>query len=84
MSGKKLINKVEDVVDEALDGLTMINPGIRRIKGHRVLLRETVTIHFSCIYISIYFNTENKSHSNVNDFILLFYNWLTPAYEFAD
>ena len=42
MSGKKLINKVENVVDEALDGLTMINPGIRRIRGHRVLLRETV------------------------------------------
>ena len=52
MSGKKLINKVEDVVDEALDGLSMINPGIRRIRGHRVLLRETVTNNSKAFYFN--------------------------------
>jgi len=42
MSGKKLINQPESVVDEALDGLTFLNPGIRRIKGHRVVLRDQI------------------------------------------
>ena len=44
MSGKKLINQPESVVDEALDGLTFLNPGIRRIKGHRVVLRDQVSL----------------------------------------
>ena len=43
MSGKKLINKPENVVDEALEGLTMIHPGLRLLEGHRVVLREEVT-----------------------------------------
>ena len=42
MSGKKLINKPENVVDEALEGLTMIHPGLRLLEGHRVVLREQV------------------------------------------
>ena len=42
MSGKKLINNPENVVDEALEGLTMIHPGLRLLEGHRVVLREKV------------------------------------------
>ena len=42
MSGKKLINSAESVVDEALEGLTLLHPGLRRIRGHRVILREQV------------------------------------------
>jgi len=42
MSGKKLINAVDCAVDEALEGLTFLNPGLRRIIGHRVLRREKV------------------------------------------
>jgi len=42
MSGKKLINSAESAVDEALDGLTFIHPGLRRLQGHRVILREKV------------------------------------------
>lgn len=42
MSGKKLINDPEVVVDEALEGLTMIHPGLRLLEGHRVILREKV------------------------------------------
>ena len=42
MSGKKLINNPESVVDEALEGLTMIHPGLRLLEGHRVILKEKV------------------------------------------
>ena len=43
MSGKKLINSPTTVVDEALEGLTMINPGLRLLEGHRVVVREKVS-----------------------------------------
>ena len=43
MTGKKLINNPENVVDEALEGLTMIHPGLRLLEGHRVVVREEVT-----------------------------------------
>ena len=42
MSSKKLINSPTTVVDEALEGLTMINPGLRLLEGHRVVIREKV------------------------------------------
>ena len=42
MSGKKLINSVEGAVDEALEGLTLLHPGLNKIQGHRVILREKV------------------------------------------
>ena len=44
MTGKKLINNPENVVDEALEGLTMIHPGLRLLEGHRVVVREEVTL----------------------------------------
>ena len=38
---KKIINEKESVVDEALDGLCMMNPHLVRIKGTKVItLRE--------------------------------------------
>ena len=46
MSGKKLINNPETVVDEALEGLTMIHPGLRLLEGHRVVIREEVNTHY--------------------------------------
>ena len=45
MTGKKLINNPENVVDEALEGLTMIHPGLRLLEGHRVVVREKVTLY---------------------------------------
>ena len=42
MASKKLINDPERVVDEALEGLTIIHPGLRLLEGHRVVLREEV------------------------------------------
>ena len=42
MSAKKLINSPDKVVDEALEGLTMIHPGLRLLEGHRVVVREQV------------------------------------------
>ena len=39
---KKLINRAEDVVDEALAGLVASSPGLRLLKGHRVVLRADV------------------------------------------
>ena len=43
VSGKKLINSPSAVVDEALEGLTMINPGLRLLEGHRVVVRKKVS-----------------------------------------
>jgi len=37
-----LINSVEGAVDEALEGLTLLHPGLNKIRGHRVILREKV------------------------------------------
>ena len=42
MSGKKLINNPDEAVEEALEGLTFLNPGLRLVKGHGVVLREKV------------------------------------------
>ena len=39
---KKLINSAEDVVDEALAGLAASCPGLRLLKGHRVIVRADV------------------------------------------
>jgi len=42
MSGKKLINNPDEAVEEALEGLTFLNPGLRLVKGHGVVLREKI------------------------------------------
>ena len=34
---------VENAVDEALEGLTFIHPGLKRLAGHRVIVREQVS-----------------------------------------
>ena len=38
-TGKKLINSVERCVDDNLDGYVALNPGVRLLKGHRVVVR---------------------------------------------
>ena len=40
MPGGKLLNSALDCVDEALEGLTMLHPGLRLLHGHRVVLRQ--------------------------------------------
>merc|ERR1712013_4679 len=42
MAGKKLINSPETAVDEALEGLVMLHPGLRLLQDHRVVVREKV------------------------------------------
>ena len=42
MSGKKLINSVDRCVDENLEGLVAINPGLRLIKDTRVVVRADI------------------------------------------
>jgi dihydroxyacetone kinase len=37
---KKLINHPEDVVEEMLQGLSVLHPGSVRLSGHKVMLRE--------------------------------------------
>jgi triose/dihydroxyacetone kinase / FAD-AMP lyase (cyclizing) len=37
---KKLINRPEDVVEEMLQGVSVLHPGSIRLSGHKVLLRE--------------------------------------------
>lgn len=39
-SSKKLINDPSGAVDEALEGLVASNPGLKLLKGHRVIIRE--------------------------------------------
>lgn len=42
VSGKKIINKPSEVVDEALEGLVLSNNNLRLLKGHRVVIRADV------------------------------------------
>lgn len=42
MSSKKLINTAEGCVDEALEGLVLVNPGLQVLQGHRVVVRNDV------------------------------------------
>lgn len=37
---KKLINDVDRCVDEAIEGLVAITPGITKLAGHRIVLRD--------------------------------------------
>ncbi len=42
---KKLVNGVDVVVDEALEGLVAVYPGLVKLEGHRVILRiDTPTL----------------------------------------
>jgi ATP-dependent dihydroxyacetone kinase len=36
---KKFINRAEDVVEEMLEGLVMLHPGLARLGGHKVIVR---------------------------------------------
>jgi len=42
MTSKKLLNSVERCVDENLEGLVAVNPGLRLIEGTRVVVREDI------------------------------------------
>ncbi|XP_076100238.1 triokinase/FMN cyclase-like isoform X2 [Mytilus galloprovincialis] len=39
---KKLVNTVERCVDENLEGLVAVNPGLRLVDGHRVVVRTDI------------------------------------------
>ena len=39
---KKLINSVDRCVDECIAGLVSINPGLRQVDGHRVVVRADI------------------------------------------
>ncbi|XP_052107025.1 triokinase/FMN cyclase-like isoform X1 [Mytilus californianus] len=39
---KKLVNTVERCVDECLEGLVAVNPGLRLVEGHRVVVRADI------------------------------------------
>ena len=39
---KKLINQASSVVDDALKGLTAVNPALRQLEGHRVVVRSDI------------------------------------------
>ena len=36
---KKFMNRAEDVVEEMLEGLVMLHPGLARLTGHKVIVR---------------------------------------------
>ena len=37
---KKLINGVQTCVDDNIEGLLAVNPGLLKVKGHRVIVRS--------------------------------------------
>lgn len=39
---KKLLNSPETCVDDCLEGFVAVNPGLRLLKGHRVVVRADV------------------------------------------
>ena len=39
---KKLVNEPDRAVDEALDGLVAVHPGLVLLEGHRVVLRTDI------------------------------------------
>ena len=41
---KKLINQASSVVDDALKGLTAVNPALRQLEGHRVVVRSDIEL----------------------------------------
>ena len=41
-TSKKLINDPLNAVEEALEGIAATNPGLKRLKGHPVIIREDV------------------------------------------
>jgi len=40
---KKFINHPENVVEEMLQGLVVLNPGVARLSGHKVMIRADVS-----------------------------------------
>ena len=40
--GKKLVNEVSTCVDDSLQGLVALNPGLRILEGHRVIVRADI------------------------------------------
>ena len=42
MSAKKLLNGIEDCVDEGLNALVAMNPSLSLVKNHRVIVRSDV------------------------------------------
>src|SRR5260370_5690969 len=39
---KKFINRPENVVEEMLQGLAVLNPGLARLSGHKVMIRADI------------------------------------------
>src|SRR2546425_9964442 len=39
---KKFINHPENVVEEMLQGLAVLNPGVARLSGHKVMIRADI------------------------------------------
>ena len=43
MASKKLLNSVDQVVEECLAGLVAAHPGLVLLQGHRVVVRSDIT-----------------------------------------
>jgi dihydroxyacetone kinase len=43
-AGERIAPSPETVVDDALEGLVALHPGLRLLQGHRVVLREQVLV----------------------------------------
>ena len=39
---KKLINSLDCCVDDALEGVVSVQPGLRLLDGHRIIIREDI------------------------------------------
>ena len=43
-----VVTSPETAVDEALEGLVMLHPGLRLLQDHRVVIREKVSLLIWC------------------------------------
>ena len=43
-----IVTSPETAVDEALEGLVMLHPGLRLLQDHRVVVREKVSLLIWC------------------------------------
>ena len=55
----------ETAVDEALEGLVMLHPGLRLLQDHRVVVREQVSLHIGVIACQEYNLNWNNFYLNI-------------------
>lgn len=75
---KKLINSVESCVDENLEGLVAVNPGLRILDGHRVVIRSDIEKHVKSGKVSIISGGGSGHEPAHGGILMLIYSSVLP------